>query len=490
MKQKTKGDTKSRRSKSLFYYLTLSGEKVPVCKTFFMNTLGTTERSMRTCMAKSMDTGVIQKEKRGGRYESMKVRDTAITTSIVTHIQKFPRVESHYCRESSTREYLSEDLNLNKMYALYEEDKSLGQVKGKITKYRSILKEMNLSFHHPKKDQCSLCMAHKKGDPEMKQKLEPRYNAHIARKKHIRQLKSNVKEEAKKANSTTACLVFDLQKVLTITITKESAVFYKRRLSVYYFTVYNIETKECLCYTWHEGQSKRGSNEIATCVYMALRELPIGKEKIVLYSDGCSGQNKNSIMPAMLMYFVKQNPHIKEVCLRFFDPYHGQSEGDSVHSAIRTAIAQAGDIFLPSQLATIFSLARRGNPYKVRELESSDFKNFQDLSQKLMLLTLRKFDNSNEQINWTKITEVMVKQDKQLNKIYFKNDPMQDNYKSITLKRNSNKFLAREPKPSNVNPQTINILKYNDLQKLCEGDPPVIRSSEHKQFYKNLPHSA
>lgn len=63
----------------------------------------------------------------------MKVGDAAITTSIVTHTNKFPRVKSQYCTESSTREYHSE--KLNEMFDLHEVDNTLGPFKRKITKY-------------------------------------------------------------------------------------------------------------------------------------------------------------------------------------------------------------------------------------------------------------------------------------------------------------------------------------------------------------------
>ena len=37
------------------------------------------------------------------------------------HIDKFPRMESHYCRASTKRQYLESSLNINKMYHLYLE---------------------------------------------------------------------------------------------------------------------------------------------------------------------------------------------------------------------------------------------------------------------------------------------------------------------------------------------------------------------------------
>lgn len=82
----------------------------------------------------------------------MKVGDAAITTSIVTQINKFPRVESQHCIKSSTQEYHSEELNLNEMFDLHEVENTLGPIKRKITNYILFVKYMNLYFQHLKKD--------------------------------------------------------------------------------------------------------------------------------------------------------------------------------------------------------------------------------------------------------------------------------------------------------------------------------------------------
>ena len=37
------------------------------------------------------------------------------------HIESFPRIPSHYCRQSTNKEYLEMKIFLQKMYELYEE---------------------------------------------------------------------------------------------------------------------------------------------------------------------------------------------------------------------------------------------------------------------------------------------------------------------------------------------------------------------------------
>lgn len=103
--------TNSRRQKSHTYFLTANGQHMKVCQTLFLRTLGITERMMRTAKGKLSQTGILEPEMRGGRMsEKDRCRDQRIRSEVEIHIDRFPRVESHYCRSSSTKEYLSPEL--------------------------------------------------------------------------------------------------------------------------------------------------------------------------------------------------------------------------------------------------------------------------------------------------------------------------------------------------------------------------------------------
>ncbi|KAJ8873124.1 hypothetical protein PR048_026741 [Dryococelus australis] len=85
----------------------------------FLNTVGISEQTMQTAFEKKKAQGVLKPEKRGGQQESLKLRDDTLRTSVKEHINKFSKVESHYCRQSSTCEYLHPELTLKKKYDLY-----------------------------------------------------------------------------------------------------------------------------------------------------------------------------------------------------------------------------------------------------------------------------------------------------------------------------------------------------------------------------------
>nr|CAI5833120.1 unnamed protein product [Callosobruchus analis] len=177
----------SRRNQTLSYNLTLNGMLTPVCKRLFLSTIAISEKLVRTSLLKCLPTGCIEKEKRGGRRESLKLRDDQIKSDMRSHILRFPKVESHYCRNKSSREYLSSELNVVKMYEMYKQEaienaKEMNMI-GSLCLYRKIFDSMNLSFHHPKKDQCTLCMqVHQTAENDIAENVKREFELHSANK--------------------------------------------------------------------------------------------------------------------------------------------------------------------------------------------------------------------------------------------------------------------------------------------------------------------
>ncbi|CAG9762540.1 unnamed protein product [Ceutorhynchus assimilis] len=399
-KQKTtSSDHDSRRSKSNYYFLPKGNTRVPVCKTMFLYTLSISEKFLRTSLGKLKNTGIVEPEKRGGRNTQLKQKDRHIRELIVEHIKRFPRMESHYCRKKTTREYLHSDLTVKKIYSMFIDEK-IEQVSYAL--YLDVFKGLRLSFHNPKKDQCGLCFTYRQGDLDKKLELEETYQQHILEKEKVRYKKQQKKSDP---NPLEICTVFDLQQVIFLPITIENS---------------------------------------------------------------CSGQNKNSIVISMFLHVVSLSKHIRIISISFFEPYHGQNEGDSAHSAIDNAVKRSGDLFLPSQLAPILKLARRNNPYIVHLLTSDDFINFKKLSQDLKIVSARKDDAGNS-VDWKNVREVMVTKDRTGN-IYFKNSHLQEDYRYISLNRTALSPCSLPPRLNHPNGPKISAEKYKDLMDLCRDD--------------------
>lgn len=487
-KQRTTQKEKSRREKTNYYKLPLNRVPEKVCQRMFLSTLGVSEKMVRTVLKKVKETGVIEKDHRGGRRVPDINRDSILRNSVEQHILRFPKVESHYCRQSSSRQYLHEDLSLPKMYDMYikAQQSSENFKLASFALYRKVFKSMNLSFHRPKKDQCGICRTYRGSTEENKLPLESKYKLHIEEKNKIREIKEVCKNEGK-VDASVFCGCFDLQQVIYLPICNDSAIYYKSRLSVFNLTIYNIVTRKCCCFVWNETDSRRGSSEISSCLYKMLQLYDEAKvKKVNLFADGCSGQNRNSVVASTLLYIVHNFREIEEISLRFFAPYHGQNEGDSAHSAIGYALKTCGEVFLPSQLYPVFRLARRRQPYEVVPMTFSEFQNFKWLSEKLRVLTIRE-DDSGEKIKWTEMVEFKVSKGDS-SKILFKTSHLQSSYRSLSLKRNVLQFLNAPIPQLNDHPIELPERKYTDLMALCSGVKPPINLPEYVHFYRSLPH--
>lgn len=141
-----------------------------------------TEKTVRTVLSKIKESGVLETEKRGGRAKSLQDRDKTVRDAITKHINRFPRVESHYCRASTSKEYLHSDLNLYKMLEMFNKENENKNISTSYYTYSNVFRDMNLGFHHPKKDQCGLCNAYRSGDLNKKPSLKSATKLTLMRK--------------------------------------------------------------------------------------------------------------------------------------------------------------------------------------------------------------------------------------------------------------------------------------------------------------------
>ena len=150
--------------------------------------------------------------------------------------------------------------------------------------------DLNLAVYQPKKDMCGICQtfqSEKCPDDETAEK----YKVHLEEKELVRKIKEDSKSLATREVYHTAA-IFDLQQVLYLPMSNHADIFYRRRLSVYNFTLYNLKNKQGLCQVWNETIAKRGSCEIATLVHRFLTECDLEKnESVDFFADCCSGQN-------------------------------------------------------------------------------------------------------------------------------------------------------------------------------------------------------
>jgi len=170
---------------------------------------------------------------RRGRHEPSNKTDNSKLAGVREHINSFPRMNAHYTRADSNRQFLGSDLNISRMYHLYKETcGATGVQPVKLGVYRRVFcTEFNLSFHQPRKDVCSKCESYAIADNEEKEALSTD-KEHLERKELARNEKAADKAKACK-DSTYHAVTVDLQSVLTTPCSNVSDMYYSRKLAVY-----------------------------------------------------------------------------------------------------------------------------------------------------------------------------------------------------------------------------------------------------------------
>lgn len=484
-KAKKTGPDSSRRSKSLAYHLTIEGSKIHVCKKYFLDTLGISERFVSTAFLKLDDGGHITQDMRG-RYSKMTDSRIGEKEQVRRHILSFPTVESHYCRKDSQRRYLGASLNLATMYRLYKEQRTQeGAVPVSSTVYCEIFRtEFNLGFHNPSKDRCDFCVFFENLSAEEKEKEQHRFDEHQRNKVKLREKMTKDKEESIKDPSKLS-VCFDLQEVLMTPHSTASVLYYKRKLNTYNLSLYDLGSRQAVCNVWHEGVAARGSNEIGSCVFDYLKcSSERGVKCVKLYSDSCGGQNRNKYFLTMIWYSLNKF-EFQEIEHNFFVKGHSKNENDSVHATIER-VSKNVDVYTTPQWAGVMSTAKQSKPkYIVNEMDETKFFDFKYVATHLKNFDL---DTDRQKIRWLNIRSMKLTKEEP-NTVY-----ILYNYDGQYHQLNLLQRIRKAPAVTSFKNLKLTILnsgkgpgidrdKYADLQFLCKtGIIPRI----HHQFFNLL----
>lgn len=489
-KRRVYTDTVSRRKYTLKYSLPVADgdniEHVDVCKKHFLNTISVSDQVVNKALEKmDVTTGILVPDQRG-RHSNHPLKITEfVKTSVCDHIKSLQPVESHYTRKRSDRLYLDGDLNFQRLFKMYTEwlqSKRYDETAKSERQYRDIVNQnFKLSFFIPKKDQCDQCHVFKNITRPTDEEIT-NYNKHIANKNLCRELKQLDKAESKSSQGKICSATFDFQRILNAPHGQLSILYYKRKLSVFNFTVFDTTNKEAHCYMWHEAEARRGANEVSSCLSQFIEKMhERGVDDFRFWSDNCAGQNRNRIVFAFYMYIAhKLNVSIKHT---FLEKGHTQQEGDSVHALIERS-SKSKMIYTPLEWFSLVRWAKQdGKPYNVIEMKHTDFFDYKQL------LTGRNWaKNINGAIvKWNKIKEVRISSQDPF-KIEYRYDLADSNFMTIAITTNTRRRQRNrnvvEISPAYPNHQSISKAKYDDLMDLCNSG--IIPGTYH-DFFRNLP---
>lgn len=168
---------------------------------------------------------------------------------------------------------------------------------------------------------------------------EEEYQAHIAKKEMARVEKDADTQKAMEGK----CLVItmDVQSVKVTPSLNASALYYKTKLTCHNFTIFNNANHDTKCYWFDESQADLSANTFATCLIDYLQENCDGSKPVIIWSDGCTAQNRNSILSNALLFFSSEKKVVIEQ--KFLQKGHTQMEVDSVHSLIERKLKKSKD---------------------------------------------------------------------------------------------------------------------------------------------------
>lgn len=364
------------------YFVRVSGTKnftLQVCKNAFINILHVSGDRLRILANKFALYGSVPlKENRGGqRIQEVNVSKRQ---SVKRFIENLKCTETHYCRGKSCRQYLPSELSIAKLLKMYNTstDPDL-QVRRSF--FRNIFnRNYNVGFGTPVTDACSRCI-------ELTEQIK--HTTNVADKsrllidKRVHKLRANAFYALLKENKEDVLtLSYDCQKNLPIPKTPDQITYYSRQLYTYNFTVVKgpsqskMNRDNVFCFTWMEHEFHKSSNEIASAVFHTLSTYcDLSKySKIRLFADGCGGQNRNSTMIGMCIYFLENKAplNMNEIELIFPVTGHSFLPSDRVFGRIEKKIKKISTITNPENYLDIFR--ENGTVIELKNCDVRDWK--------------------------------------------------------------------------------------------------------------------
>lgn len=482
-----RGNTRERTC-TLLYQFEVHSVKKSVCKKCFLATLDENDGFVKRALAnKSESLSGVTRPDRRGRHPSSRKFPEEILQCVQNHINKFPKYQSHYGRSHSSLLYLGADLTITKMHQLYLDD---GNPKVSLSYYSKEFNKTNLKFKPPQVDTCVKCdllnQSIKHASGEAKEKLEEELKEHHEKSQGAYASKRKDKEACAN-NPSKQVIVFDLQQVLQCPLLSSGNVFYMRQLSVFNLTIFECEKRLAVNSMWHEGIAGRGANEIASCLTAYFRErVPPEVDHIIMYSDTCGGQNKNSHVCAAMIETVSSHPSIKIIDQKFLVSGHTHLECDQVHGQIEKRKKKTTcELHHPSNYFNfVRGMGSEAKPYAVKEMVQEDFLDYEALLTQSAggPLISRKKNMDGElfyyqPVQWFRF----LKQDPTT--VLYKTSLSDDApFKKISFRRRG-KLGAKSlnPKEAYSGPHPISVEKKSDLLKILDQINPLYR-----EFYEQL----
>ncbi|XP_031334178.1 uncharacterized protein LOC116164175 [Photinus pyralis] len=315
----------STRCASYTYKIKIGNEETPVCTQAFCSLHGIKPDRVKR-LARLVNSGLVSQEQRGKHNTRPNQVSSQVLMLIDQHIRSFPYRVSHYAASNKKRRYLASTLSITKMYELFlqkhdsEAHRTLTSKKVSADKihgvasYRTFLKyfrdHFNYGFGRPQVDKCRECeqlnvKIQTEKNVTIREKLQAQLKVHKVKGKTFYNEIKRCTTLAKN-NDDTEMITFDYEQNLPVPVTNVSDEFYLRQLWVYNFGVHGMSDDKQVMYMYDETVAKKGCSEVTSMLKHYIDNyVPVAVRKLYVFSDGCTGQNKNHTLVEFFFSLIK-----------------------------------------------------------------------------------------------------------------------------------------------------------------------------------------
>ena len=387
-RKRTKAEV-SRRKVTYEYFVKLNRIDRRVCRQAFLSIHGITKAKLQILLQKKRESGngtpILDKR---GKFASPKAIVGPSLESVHSHIATLPVIASHYTRATTPhRRYLETGSTIKTLHCdyilwMYENRPGVPPVTQRF--YQTVFtRDYNIVSQAPKTDVCTTCETLRMQIRNQKElgcdatQLQLQLEEHEKKAKVPRDLLKAAELQGKKTGQdcNIKTVAMDLQQTLPCPRLRAGAAYYKRKVWLYNFCVYDINEQEGSMFVWDEMTAGRGADEMASCLlkWIDIKMRQQGQDFTTLrvFCDNCAGQNKNHIMVLAALKLVQASVLFR-VEFVFMVSGHSYLPCDRAFGNIEKKLATYAFITCPDMYKEgIRNAIGKKNP--VIEMQRSDF---------------------------------------------------------------------------------------------------------------------
>lgn len=364
---------------SFNFFVMVGKSRIKVCKKAFLSLHGIGEKRVRR-LKELLLMGKSPRDLRG-QQNNRKTFPKDFTDMIKDHINSFPVKTSHYA--SKEIKYLDAKLDIKMMHSLFKEKYSLTDSDCKYSYYYKMYKEhFNYRFGRPQIDTCCECeqLSVRLKNPQLndtaKRVAAAQLLVHKSRSNKFYNSLRNTKEYCT-THENALLLCFDYMQNISLPTIPVQEMYYLRQLSVLPFGVHNAKNETATFYLYHEGVAQKGSNEVCTFLLRYINDnVPSTVDELYLYSDNCTGQNKNHAMIRFLMSLTDSG-RFKKVVYRLPIRGHSYLPCDRDFGLVKRKLRKQDRYYTVKEVASMILSSTKQGKFMVDLVQTEDILDFQ-----------------------------------------------------------------------------------------------------------------